>query len=95
MFTAERIVVSPRLGPTPSYESDRHAAKVATEGPDAYILLPDDDPKRFSEVLRSLGVEFRLSLDPVPVFYQLSRRVRIEEVQGFRGEDVPPPAFEE
>lgn len=95
MFTAERIVVSPRLGPTPSYESDRHAAKVATEGPDAYILLPDDDPKRFADVLGALGVEFRLSLDPVPVFYQLSRRVHIEEVQGFRGEDVPPPAFEE
>lgn len=95
MFTAERIVVSPRLGPTPSYEVDRHAAKVAAEGPDAYILLPSDDPEQFAALLRGLGVRYRLSLDPVPVFDQLSRRVRIEEVQGFRGDDVPPPTFEE
>jgi hypothetical protein len=95
MFTAERIVVSPRLGPTPNYEVDRHATKVAAEGPDAYILLPADDPERFAALLRGLGVRYRLSLDPVPVFDRLSRRVRIEEVQGFRGDDVPPPAFEE
>jgi len=89
MFTGERIVFSSRLGPTASYESDRHTQKVAREGPDAYVLRPDDDPEQFAAVLRSLGVSYKLDIDPVPIFYGFSRRVRLEEVAGFRGEDQP------
>jgi hypothetical protein len=89
MFTGERIVFSSRLGPTASYESDRHTRKVAREGPDAYVLRPDDDPEQFAAVLRSLGVSYTLDIDPVPIFYGLSRRVRLEEVAGFRGEEEP------
>jgi hypothetical protein len=87
MFTGERIVFSSRLGPTASYESDRHTQKVAREGPDAYVLRPDDDPEQFAAVLRSLGVSYKLDIDPVPIFYDLSRRVRLEEVAGFRGDE--------
>ncbi|HEY2943515.1 MAG TPA: hypothetical protein VGN09_13865 [Vicinamibacteria bacterium] len=92
MFTAERIVFSSRLGPTASYESDRHTQKVAREGPDAYVLRADDDPEQFAAVLRSLGVSYRLDIDPVPIFYGFSRRVRLEEVAGFRGEEEPEPS---
>jgi len=89
MFSRERIVFSSRLGPTASYESDRHTQKVAREGPDAYVLRPDDDPEQFATVLRALGVSYKLDIDPVPIFYGFSRRVRLEEVAGFRGEEEP------
>jgi hypothetical protein len=85
MFTAERIVLSPALGPTPAYESEAQARRVAEDGPDAYVLLPEDDPERFAAALRGLGVTFRMETKPVTVFYGLSRRVRLEEVAGFRG----------
>lgn len=86
MFTAERIVLSSRLGPTPAYESEIQAGRVAADGPDAYVLRGSDDPEAFAAVLRDLGVSYRLDLEPVPVFYDLSRRVRIDEVAGFRGD---------
>jgi hypothetical protein len=92
MFTRERILLSSRLGPTPAYEPEDHTARVEREGPDAYVLRPDDDPERFAAVLRALGVGYRVDLDPVPVFYAFSRRVRVEEVSGFRGDAGPPSA---
>jgi hypothetical protein len=95
MFTRERILLSSRLGPTPAYEPPRHAARVAREGPDAYVLRPDDDPERFASVLRALGVTYRVDYDPVPVFYGFSRPVRVEEVWGFRGPAAPAPSAEE
>jgi hypothetical protein len=92
MFTSERIVFSSRLGPTASYESERHAQKVAREGPDAYVLRADDDPERFAAVLRALGVSYKVDVDPFPIFYDFSRRVRLEEVAGFRGEEEAEPS---
>jgi hypothetical protein len=85
MFTAERILLSPALGPTPAYESEAQARRVAEEGPDAYVLPPEDDPDRFASVLRRLGVTFQMETKPVTVFYGFSWRVRLEEVAGFRG----------
>ncbi len=95
MFTRERILLSSRLGPTPAYEPEEMTARVAREGPDAYVLRPDDDPDRFAAVLKDLGVGYRVDLDPVPVFYGFSRRVRVEEVHGFRGETPTQPGPEE
>jgi hypothetical protein len=96
MFTSERIVVSPALGPTPAYESEAHARRVAEDGPDAYLLPPEDDPDRFASVLRGLGVGFRMETKPVTVFYGFSRRVRLDEVAGFRGagQGASPPSEE-
>jgi hypothetical protein len=94
MFTAERIVLSPALGPTPAYESEAHARRVLEQGPDAYVLPPEDDPERFADALRGLGVTFRVETKPVTVFYELSRRVRLDEVAAFRGsrrEAADPP----
>src|SRR5262249_23133116 len=91
MFTSERIVFSSRLGPTPSYESDRHTRKVAQEGPDAYVLRADDDPERFAAVLAALGVTYKQDVDPFPIFYGFSRRVRLEEGAGVRGEEGAEP----
>jgi len=85
MFTAERILLSPRLGPTPAYESEVQEQRVIREGPDAFVLRPDDDAQAFGETLTRLGVSFRFAPTPVPVFYQLSKRVPVEEVRGFRG----------
>jgi len=90
MFTRERILLSSRLGPTPAYEPEAETARVAREGPDAYVLRPDDDPERFAAALRALGVSYHVDLEPVPVFYGFSRRVRVEEVSGFRGEEAAP-----
>jgi hypothetical protein len=96
MFTRERILLSSRLGPTPAYEPEEQTRRVEAEGPDAYVLRPDDDPERFAAALRALGVTYRVDLDPVPVFYAFSRRVRVEEVAGFRGkEGAPAEAAEE
>jgi hypothetical protein len=89
MFTAERIVLSAALGPTPAYQSEAQARRVAEDGPDAYVLPPEDDPERFAAALRALGVTFRMETNPVTVFYDLSRRVRLEEVAGFRGAEGP------
>jgi len=86
MFTAERILLSPALGPTPAYESESQARRVAENGPDAYVLPPEDDPARFAAALQALGVGFQLQTKPVTVFFGLSRRVRLEEVAGFRGD---------
>jgi hypothetical protein len=85
MFTGERIVLSPRLGPTPAYLSDRQEEMVARRGPDAYVLRADDDPRAFAALLDARGVTYQLDLDPVPIFHKLSRRVAVEEVAGFRG----------
>jgi hypothetical protein len=87
MFSGERIILSPRLGPTPAYESDLHADTVARLGPDAYVLRADDDPKAFAAALDALGVTYTMEIDPVPIFYRLSRRVKVEEVAGFRGDE--------
>jgi hypothetical protein len=95
MFTRERILVSPRLGPTPAYESESLARRVDRAGPDAYILPPGDDPERFAAELRRHGVSFKLVLDPLPVFYDLHPRIRAEEVRGFRGETPPSEAASE
>ncbi len=95
MFTHERVLLSSRLGPTPAYEPDEHLERVVREGPDAYVLRPDDDPRQFEAALRRLGVSWRLDLDPVPVFYGFSRRVRLEEVAGFRGEGAVTSAPDE
>ena len=95
MFTRERILLSSRLGPTPAYEPEEQTARVAREGPDAYVLRPDDDPEKFAAVLKGLGVSYRVDLDPVPVFYGFSRRVRVEEVHGFRGDTPPSPLPED
>jgi hypothetical protein len=87
MFTAEAIVLSPRLGPTPAYESARHARRVERDGPDAYVLRPEDDAAAFAATLRGLGVTFQLDLEPVPVFYALSRRVSLAEIASFPSAD--------
>jgi hypothetical protein len=94
MFTEEQIVISPRLGPTPNYESKLHAAIVDTKGADAYLLLPGEDPQPFADVLERLGVAYRLDTEPVPTFYGFSRRVEFEEVAGFRA-GVPAGASDE
>jgi hypothetical protein len=86
MFTGERIVLSPRLGPTPAYVSAAQEEMVAREGPDAYVLRADDDPRAFAALLDSLGVTYQMDIDPVPIFHRLSRRVAVEEVAGFRSE---------
>ena len=86
MFTRERILVSPRLGPTPAYESESLAIRVDRVGADAYILPSGDDPDLFAAELRRHGVTFKTVLDPLPIFYDLHPRIRAEEVRGFRGE---------
>ncbi|HET8646452.1 MAG TPA: hypothetical protein VFO85_13240, partial [Vicinamibacteria bacterium] len=59
MFTAERILLSPRLGPTPAYYSPSQEARVAAAGPDAFVLRPRDDAEEFARALRGLGVSFQ------------------------------------
>ena len=86
MFTAEHITLSARLGPTPAYNSDRQDERVAREGPDAYVLAPGDDTEAFRAALARLRVTCRYDPEPFPTFWQCSRRVRLEEVDGFRGE---------
>ena len=85
MFTAEQITLSSRLGPTPAYESERHARRVALDGPDAFVLRPEDDVDAFAAALRRLGVSFAIDREPVPVFHALSRRVSLEEVMDAAG----------
>jgi hypothetical protein len=89
MFTAERILLSPRLGPTPAYYSPSQEARVASQGPDAFVLRPRDDVEGLGRALSALGVTYQLDRDPVPVFHRLSRRVRIEEVLAAWGGRTP------
>lgn len=94
MFTGERVVISPRLGPTPCFESPVHARIVDAAGADAYLLLPGEDPAPFAARLRALGVDFQLTREPVPIFHHLSRRVGLDEVIGHRALYAPPPEDE-
>jgi hypothetical protein len=82
MFTSERILLSSALGPTPAYESEAHASRVAREGPDALVLRPQDDPAPLAAWLTANGIGFHLDREPVPTFYRLSRPVPVEEVRG-------------
>jgi hypothetical protein len=85
MFTSERVLLSPALGPTPAYESDAHAARVRSQGPDAFVLRPQDDPQPLADWLTAQGVTFQLTRQPVPIFWALSRRVPVEEARAFVG----------
>jgi hypothetical protein len=84
MFTAERIVISARLGPTPSYLSQIHDRVVASEGPDAFILQPRDDVEGMAARLEELGVSYRLDRELAPIFYAFSRPVHYAEIADFR-----------
>ena len=95
MFTAERVTLSARLGPTPAYYSDSQDERVSKDGPDAYVLARRDDPEAFAAALRAIGVSCREERQPFPIFWACSRRVRLEEVAGFRGEREAPAADEE
>jgi hypothetical protein len=88
MFTAEKITLSARLGPTPAYYSDRQEDHVVREGPDAYILPRGDDPEAFGRTLARLGVSCRYAPRPFPTYWACSRRVALDEVIDFRG-DTP------
>jgi hypothetical protein len=90
MFTAETVLLSSKLGPTPAYESDAHTRRVEQEGPDAYVLRHEDDVEGFASALRELEVWFSLDREPVPVFYAFSRRVPLLEVLSVthRGDQV-------
>lgn len=80
MFTAERILLSPRLGPTPAYYSPSQEARVASAGPDAFVLRPRDDASEFARALERLGVGFEYEAAPLPVFHRLKRRPAIDEL---------------
>jgi hypothetical protein len=58
---------------------------VALDGPDAFVLRPEDDVDAFAAALRRLGVSFAIDREPVPVFHALSRRVSLDEVMGAAG----------
>lgn len=90
MFTSERVLLSSALGPTPAYESEAHASRVAREGPDAFVLRPQDDPAPLAEWLTANGVGYRLEREPVPIFHGLTRRVPVEEVRGLVGGGAAP-----
>ena len=90
MFTAERILLSPRLDALPAYEPERHARAVDSRAADAYVLPPEDEWKAFAARLDGLGVTYRLDLDPVPTFHGFSRRVELREVADFRTGPVIP-----
>ena len=92
MFTAEQIVLSSRLGPTPAYESEGHQRRVAEQGPDAYVLRPEDDAEAFAAALRAHGVSFQFDPEPVPVFHAFSRRVPLEEITS--GSAPAPPVLD-
>jgi hypothetical protein len=85
MFTRERVLLSSALGPTPAYESEAHAARVAREGADAIVLRPQDDPAPLAAWLAANGIGFRLEREPVPMLYGLTRPVRVEDVRGLVG----------
>jgi hypothetical protein len=85
LFTAERITLSARLGPTPAYYSDLQDERVAREGPDAFVLAPGDHAEALAAQLRSMGVTYRVAREPVVVFWGFSRQLRLDEVSGFRG----------
>jgi hypothetical protein len=90
MFTAERIVLSPRLDALPSYEPVRHARLVDTRGADAFLLPREDEWQAFASRLDALGVTYRLDPEPVPTFWALSRRVDLAEVADFRTGPIIP-----
>jgi len=88
MFTREAIVLSPALGPTPAYQSPLHEERVRRLGPDAFVLLPGEDPEPFAQALRDRGVTFQLDRFPLPVFYRLSARVSVEDLREARGNEA-------
>jgi len=90
MFTAERIVISPRLDAQPAYEPERHARLVDAAGADAYLLPLEDEWTAFAARLDALGVTYRLDRDPVATFYAFSRRVSLQEVADFRTGPMVP-----
>ena len=95
MFTAERITLSARLGPTPAYYSELQERRVARAEQNAFILPKGDDPRAFAELLRVLGVRYRMVREPVVVFWELSRKVELWELAGFRAQGRLVPGEDE
>lgn len=83
MVTNERVTVAGLLGPTGGEHLPRQIEKVAREGPDFYLVRPDEEAQ-LARRLQRLGVTFETFGETVRVFWRLSRRVPIEEVEGFR-----------
>jgi hypothetical protein len=92
-FLAEgRFVLSGDLGPDASWVHPGHSARVREAGPDAFILRGDDVAAAFAARLKTLDVRYRRDdISGFVVFHGLSRRVALEEVEGYeRG--LPAPA---
>lgn len=96
MLTRERVLLSPELGPTPYYVSDRHARGVRQRGAPAFVLRPQDDADAFAAGLRGLGIGFERKDGPVVVFRGLDRPLPVEEARAYVVPRTdPPPADDE
>jgi hypothetical protein len=82
LFTSERIVLSPRFGPTRAWESPRHAQRIRAQGVGVVVLRPQDDPEALAQRLRALGVGFNVVRGPTPLFFGFSRPVTFDELSG-------------
>ena len=90
MFTGERIILSSRLGPTPGLRvGPAREGGGASGGRTPTCCAPTTTRRPSRPLLDALGVTYAVDLEPFPVFYNLSRRVPVEEVAGFREGAVP------
>jgi hypothetical protein len=85
MVTRERVTVVGLLGPTTGEHLARQIDLVADQGPDFFLTRPEEEPL-LARRLGNLGVRFRTYGTSVRIFHELSRRVSIDEVAGFREE---------
>ncbi len=83
MVTGERVTVVGLLGPTNGEHLDRQIDLVAHQGPDFFLTRPEEEPW-LARRLEHLGVTFKTCGTSLRIFYDLSRRVSIDEVAGFR-----------
>lgn len=84
-----RLVLSGELGPDVSWVHPAHAEHVRTEGPDTLVVDQPDLARALERRLAALGVRYeRTDVARFTILHHLSRRVGLEELSGYDGEET-------
>ncbi len=97
-FVADgRLTLSGELGPDVSWAYPKHWALVRAQGPDALVVDDAELAGALADRLAVLGVGYarRETEIGLTVFASLTRRVSLEELEGYHlGHPAPAPAVE-
>jgi hypothetical protein len=85
-----RVILSGELGPDVSWVHAPHAQAVRAQGPDGYVVPQGPLVDAMVNRMEALGCTYRITrVSGMAVFSQLSRRVTLEEMDGYDATTPP------